>query len=252
MDELTLFLGFGAIAVTLLAGFVKGAVGFAMPTVMISGLASFLPVETALAALIMPTLVTNLWQAARQGLKLALESVKKFRVYLSMSVLFTALGAQMVRILSQEVLFLLIGVPVVLFALLQLFSVRFRVPERRRTLVELLVGSGAGTIGGISGVWGPPLVAYLTAINTPKQEQMRVQGLVFGLGAVALALGHIKSGVLSAATFPLSMAMLVPAIVGMVFGLMLHDRLPQQAFRRATLVVLALAGLNLIRRGLMG
>ena len=56
-----------ALAIGLLAGFVKGAVGFAMPMILISGLGSILPAELALAALILPTLVTNGMQALRQG-----------------------------------------------------------------------------------------------------------------------------------------------------------------------------------------
>ena len=45
-----------AAAITLMAGFVKGAVGFAMPMIMISGLGSFMAPELALAGLIVPTL----------------------------------------------------------------------------------------------------------------------------------------------------------------------------------------------------
>ena len=60
-----------AFAVSLFAGFVKGALGFAMPLIMIAVLPSFMPVPTALAALILPVLVTNLHQSLRQDLKKA-------------------------------------------------------------------------------------------------------------------------------------------------------------------------------------
>ena len=56
-----------ALGVTLLAGVVKGMVGFAMPMIMISGLSSFIAPELALAALILPTVATNLQQAFRHG-----------------------------------------------------------------------------------------------------------------------------------------------------------------------------------------
>ena len=54
------------VGVALFAGLVKGVVGFAMPTILISGLTFVLAPEQALAALIVPTLVTNGWQALRQ------------------------------------------------------------------------------------------------------------------------------------------------------------------------------------------
>jgi len=56
-----------AATVTLVASFVKGAVGFALPMIMISGLATFMPAEQALATLIIPTLLANLWQGLRGG-----------------------------------------------------------------------------------------------------------------------------------------------------------------------------------------
>ena len=41
-------------------------------------------------------------------------------------------------------------------------------------------------------------------------------------------------------------------LIGMWIGFKLHDRMPQATFRRAMLLVLVVAGLNLIRRGLFG
>jgi len=64
-----------SLAVGLVAGMIKGLVGFAMPTVLISGVSMFLPPEIALAGLILPTLVTNGLQALRQGFGEALRSL---------------------------------------------------------------------------------------------------------------------------------------------------------------------------------
>ena len=57
-----------ALAITFVAGFVKGAVGFAMPLIMISAFTAFLAPDQALAGLILPTLLTNISQAFRAGL----------------------------------------------------------------------------------------------------------------------------------------------------------------------------------------
>lgn len=80
---------------------------------------------------------------------------------------------------------------------------------------------------------------------------MQVTGVVFGLGSVMLALGHLRSGVMNAETIPLSMAMVVPVIAGLGLGFAVHDRLDQKRFRQLTLLLLIVAGLNLIRRGLV-
>lgn len=241
-----------AFAITLFAGFVKGPVGFGMPLIMISGLTTVLSVEVALAALILPTVMTNIRQALRQGLRAAYEVTCKFRIYLFVLFMTLIISAQLVLVLPQRVLFILIGVPIVLFSLMQL---RGWVPALRpenRVRDEGIIAAIAGLVGGISGVWGPPTVAYLTATNTPKTQQMLVQGVVYGFGAMVLVGAHVQSGVFNANTAPLSAALLIPAVVGMAIGYRLHDRMPQKTFKRATLIVLAVAGLNLIRRGVLG
>jgi uncharacterized membrane protein YfcA len=241
-----------AVGLTLVAGFVKGAVGFAMPMILISGLASFLPPETALAALIVPTVITNVWQAFRNGVAAAWASVLRFRFYIAIVLVFIAGAAQLVRVLPPWAMFLILGIPITVFAATQLLGWHLRIRPEHRMRAEILIGSFAGFVGGMSGVWGPPTVAYLTALNTPKVEQMRVQGVIYGAGAVVLLLAHLKSGVLNAGTAPLSVALVVPSLIGMAVGFWIGDRLDQDKFRRATLAVLVIAGLNLVRRGLAG
>ncbi|MGI9395581.1 MAG: sulfite exporter TauE/SafE family protein [Boseongicola sp.] len=234
------------------AGFVKGTVGFALPMIMISGLGSFLSPEAALAGLIIPALVTNLWQALRNGLAPAIGSIQNHWRYLAILMFCLALSAQLVTRLPENALFLVLGVPVTIFAILQLAGWQLAIDPRNRRRTELGLGAFAGGFGGISGVWGPPTVMYLTALHTPKVEQMRVQGVVYGAGAVILTLAHLKSGVLNTESAKLSALLVPPALLGIAIGFVVQDRLSQEKFRRATLLVLVLGGLNLIRRGMMG
>jgi len=238
--------------VALFAGFVKGTVGFGMPMVLISGLGATLPAETALAALILPTVATNIVQTLRGGVRPAWAATRAHWRFIVLVMGGIALSAQLVPVIPRGVMSALIGGLIVLFALSQLagWSLRIRRDNRRRA--ELILGAIAGFTGGISGVWGPPTVAYLLALDTPKREMVRAQGVVYFLGAVMLTAGHIESGVLSATTAPLSAFLLIPALVGLTLGFALHDRMDQARFRQATLAVLVLAGLNLLRRAAMG
>lgn len=240
-----LVLSFG---VALLAGLVKGMVGFAMPMILISGLGSFLSPELALAGLILPTLATNAIQALQHGAGAALGSLRRFRIFLGCGLTFLLLSSQLVRVLPVEVLLAMIGAPVAVFCALQIAGWRPHLKNGQTPLVEATVGSVAGFLGGMSGVWGPPMVAYLTAIDTEKREQIRVQGVAYGLGAVALVAAHTLSGVLNAQTVKFSALMLAPALLGMWVGMRIHDRIDQTTFRRITLWVLLIAALNLLRR----
>lgn len=236
------------VTVTLVAGFVKGAVGFAMPMIMISGLASVLPVEQALAFLILPTLATNGFQAFRQGWRAAWATLRSWwRLVLSVS-LFIALSSQLLPLISQRILLVTLGVPIVAFAISQLAGRPWRFGAANRPRAEWLAGAVGGFFGGLSGVWGPPTVALMLSLDVEKRESLRVQGVVYLIGAVALLGGHLRSGVVNAQTLPLSALLVVPALVGLSFGFRAHDRLDAARFRRWTLVVLVIAGLNLLRR----
>ncbi len=239
-----------AAAVTLFAGFVKGAVGFAMPMIMISAFGSFLPKETALALLILPTLVTNVAQAFRQGWRAAWESVVTYRRHIAMVVVFLVVSAQFVTVIPQAAMYGLLGAPILGFALWQLAGRSLALHLRHRARAEVVLGIIGGLYGGISGVWGPPLIVYLLSIGAGKEETVRVQGVVFLIGAAALTGAHLTSGVLNAGTLPLSAAMVVPAMLGLWAGFRMHDHLDAARFRRWTLVLLALTGANLLRRGL--
>ncbi len=240
-----------AAAVAVIAGFVKGVVGFAMPLVFISGLTTFMSPELALAGLILPTLMTNALQALRQGRQAAARSTLDFKVFLICGGVMLIAAAQLVRLFPDQVMMAVIGVPVTFFALLQLSGRQLHLPARS-VRIEVAAGVVAGTLGGLSGIWGPPTVAYLTALNTPKQDQMRVQGVIYGLGSVALLVAHLGSGVLRAETIGFSVAMLLPAFAGMQMGHSIMMRIDQAIFKRITLVVLLAAGLNLLRRAVMG
>ncbi|WP_371170333.1 sulfite exporter TauE/SafE family protein [Aliiroseovarius sp. 2305UL8-7] len=249
LPEITLLL---AAVVAICAGFVKGVVGFGMPLLMISGLASLLPAEIALAALIVPTVVTNGYQALRQGWVAARRTITRYRVFLLSMTLFIALSAQLVAVLPETTFFIVLGVPIVAFCIFQLSGWVPRLKPENQSRDEAVVGAVAGISGGLSGVWGPPTILYLTAINTPKLEQMRVQGVIYGMGAVVLVVAHLRSGIFNAETAPLSALLLVPALTGMFLGGLVNDKLPQSTFTRVTLIVLTVAGLNLIRKGLWG
>lgn len=248
LETMPLAVLLAALAITFFGGVVKGVVGFALPLVMISGLSAILPPEIALAALLLPAALTNMWQAFRQGLGAAAQSVRGHWPFMVVALAVMAVIAQVVLSMPQWAFFGIIGVPVVIYATLQLMGVPIRVPARHRRLATLLFGGLAGVLGGFSAVFGPPTVAYLISLDAEKQEQVRVQGMMYFLGNVVLFGAHLRSGVLNADTIPLTVLMLFPAFAGMWLGFRLQDRMNKAQFLKATLAVLLLAGLNLVRR----
>ena len=101
LSDITLPMALGIVFIAFIAGFVKGTVGFAMPMILVSGLGSIFPPEIALAAMIVPTLVSNMWQAFRQGSQAALASARRHWRYLAILFVVIVLSAQLVTILTQ-------------------------------------------------------------------------------------------------------------------------------------------------------
>lgn len=241
-----------AFAVTLLGGFVKGAVGFAMPLIMISGMGILIPPDLVIAAIIFPIVFSNGLQVVRSGFGQAGAAVKEHWRYISVVCLMILVAAQFVRSIPADAMFYVLGVPVVLLCTIQLAGWQPQITTQWRRPFEWGAAAFSGTMGGLAGVWGPPTVMYLLALNTPRDRQMAVQGVIYGLGSLMLLLGHLKSGILNAQTWQLSAVLIVPAIIGMWLGFKLGDQFDQARFRRVTLWVLVIAGINLIRRGVMG
>jgi uncharacterized protein len=240
---------FAAAALCLAAGgFAKGVVGFALPLIALSLMGSFLPYEAAVALLIVPTLVSNLAQSLRNGAGAAWASLAEFWRLIAVMMVTIALAAQLVVILPDRVLFGVLGASITAFGLSQLAGWQARFPAHRRAAVETGVALVAGFFGGISGVWGPPIVMYLLSARVPKVEMVRVQSLCFLFGSLVLLGAHLKSGVLDAVTAPASAWLVLPTMAAMVLGYRVQDRLDQALFRKATLWVLVVAGLNLLRR----
>jgi uncharacterized protein len=237
-----------ALVITFLAGFVKGAVGFALPLIIISGLGAIMPPEIALAGLILPAVVTNIWQAFRQGIRGALSSILGHWPFITIGLGVMVVSAQLVLALPQWLFFAAIGVPITLFSATQLIGWQLRVAPHRRALATVLFGAIGGVLGGFAAIWGPPTVAYLTSLDVEKREHVRVQGMVYFLGGIGLFASHLRSGVLNADTVPFSALLVVPALAGMWAGQRMQDRMDRTQFLRATLLVLLVAGLNLVRR----
>ena len=248
MAGLTPMAFWSAMAVTLCAGFVKGAVGFAMPLIMVSAFSAFLPPEVALAGLILPTLVTNLSQAFRQGVVSAVGTAVIYRRFLIGTVVFIAVSAQVVGHIPRMAYLLLLGVPVTAYATVQLAGVPLALPLRHRNLAEWVLGVVGGLYGGISGIWGPPLLVFLLSTGVGKQEMVRAQGVVFLIGAVALLAAHLGTGLMNAERLAFSATLVLPAFAGMLLGYRVQDRLDQAVFRRWTQGLLVLTGLNLVRQ----
>ncbi len=237
------------IGIAIIAGFIKGSSGFAFPMIMLSGLGVLYAPEQAVAYLIFPLFVVNAIQLFQYGVAEAKKIAREYiRISLVMCV-FLIIASPLVIILPKAPLYLILGIPITAIAILQLLGWRLRLPPHYKLRAEYITGVAAGVSGGFAGVWAPLIVLYLLSINVSKKEYILAQGMIYTVGSIALIGAHLNTTILNGYTIPTSMSLILPSITGLYLGIKFSNRLNKRSFRKLVLVVLALAGINLIIQG---
>ncbi|WP_460134040.1 sulfite exporter TauE/SafE family protein [Pseudomonas sp. S1_E04] len=231
----------------LLAGTVKGVIGLGLPTVAMGllGLA-MLPAQAA-ALLIIPSMVTNLWQLAFGGHLGAL--LKRLWPMLLLIFLGTGLGTVWLGMDGGQWVVRALGGALLVYALSGLLLPTFHVkPETERWLGPLC-GLVTGVITAATGVFVIPAVPYLQALGLHRDQLVQALGLSFSVSTLALAAGLAWRGNLGAGAFSASLLALVPALSGMWLGQRLRRRISAVLFKRVFFVGMALLGSHLLIAG---
>ncbi|MCB2101637.1 MAG: sulfite exporter TauE/SafE family protein [Rhodobacterales bacterium] len=251
MDHATLFLTLLAAGAALAAGgLVKGVVGVGMPMVSVPLMAMVVPIQTALAVLLVPIFATNVVQFRQAGDTRAM--ARRFWPLIACMAGGIALGSQVLTSLSEAGLSTVLGGVILVFTGIQILGRVGEIPPARERWLGPLVGLASGIAGGVSTFFGPPLILYLMSLRLPKDAFVGAIGLIYLVGSLPLIAAFVAQGVLGWAETLWGVAALVPVFGGMALGRRLRDRVPQEIFRRIIMGLLVVIGLNLLRRGLMG
>lgn len=228
----------------LLAGAVKGVIGLGLPTVSLALLTVALDLPTAMALLLVPSFVTNLWQSAVGGnAKVILARLWPF---LLMATVTVWVGVIALTRLNPSLLTALLGMLLVTYSVVNLGGVRLAIPVRHEAWAGPLIGSANGVLTGMTGSFVVPGVMFLQAIGLSRDVLIQAMGILFTASTVALGLALQQSKILSTEQVLLSAGAVVPAIVGMVAGQILRKRLSEQRFRTVFFVALLLLGAYIV------
>ena len=236
------------LAVFLVAGFSKGIIGLGLPTISMGLLALVLsPVEAA-ALLILPSLVTNVWQMV-DGPHLARLLRRLWPLNLGVC-LGTWAGAAFVPGLGGAYGAAALGVALMAYALSGLAALKFAVPASAERWLGPAAGAATGAITAATGVFVIPAVPYLQAIGLTKDELVQALGLSFTVSTLALAVMLMGRTDLGAGLAWPSVAGVVVALLGMRLGQAVRTRLLPQTFRLCFFAGLLALGGYLAARGL--
>jgi uncharacterized protein len=234
-------------AVVLVAGFVKGAIGFGFPSLATPLLSLAVSVKTAVVVLILPNIVMDGIQFVRRGTPLA--TVRRFWPLLVSGAVGIVAGTRVLTLLSPGVATFILGLFVVGFVALNVTGLAPEVPRAWEPWLSPVAGLVAGLIGGVTNSPATALVLFFHGIGLEKHEFISSVAFTFffyklvQLGAVAWY------GLLPWSLLGISVGLTAVALGGFAIGLWVQDRLDQRAFNRAVLVFLGCLGAWLVIRG---
>lgn len=228
----------------LLAGTVKGVIGMGLPSVSLALLTASLGLPQAMALLLVPSFVTNVWQALAGGN--ALRILVRIWPFLVMASMTVWLGAMALTRVNLDLLSALLGVSLVVYAVLGVSGARFSLSRRCEVWAGPLLGGINGVLTGMTGAFVMPGVIFLQAIGLPRDLLIQSMGMLFTVSTLALAVSLKGNGLLTPELSGLSAVAVGPALLGMVLGQHLRRRLSERLFRRLFFVALLLLGLYII------
>ncbi|MCE8018468.1 sulfite exporter TauE/SafE family protein [Halomonas sp. MCCC 1A17488] len=237
-------------ATFVVAGLVKGVIGMGMPTVSLALLAATVGLPSAMALLLVPTIVTNVWQALVGGY--LRQILRLLWPFLLASVVTVWLGVGILARVDVRWLSGLLGVLLAFYALAGLFNLGLAALVSRGRYAAPVNGALTGMLTGMTGSSVFPGVAYLQSLGLPRDMLIQAMGVLFVATTTALGFSMGEQRLLSVELGVLSLGAVVPAIVGMQLGQRLRQRLSESTFRRVFLSGLLAMGAYLLVRSLAG
>lgn len=236
-------------AAFLLAGFIKGVIGLGLPTVAMGLLALTMPPGQAIAIVIIPAIVTNIWQTF--GGPYLRDIVRRLWPLMVGTVIGIWLNRGLLTGPYAAYGTVILGGLLVIHAIVGLSEISFKVARRDEKWIGGIVGLVTGVISAATGVQVIPSMPFMQAIGMEKDELVQALGVFFTVATVALAFNITAAGLLTAATALPGAVAMAASFAGMFIGQAVRTRMQPEVFRRWFLIAMIFLGLYLAVGGFL-
>lgn len=224
-----------------IAGIVKGVVGQGLPSVVLALLTVVIGLKPALAMLIVPTFVTNVWQAL-QG-KALVAIVRRLWPLLLAACAGVWFGVGVLASADAKLMTAFMGLVLAAYGIFGLSRpVLPKPPERHEVWLAPSVGAVNGVLAGMTGSLSLPGVPYMQALGFDKNTLVQGMGILFTIVSVAMAVAMSDHRLLTLELAGASTAGIVPALAGMWAGQIIRHRLSEDTFRKVMFAALIAIG----------
>lgn len=224
-------------------GLIKGTIGFGMPMVALPLIAFAVPVTTAMILLCAPIFLTNFLQIKfKQGI-----SSYRFLPMFLFLVVGLIIGARLILEINLNTITQIIAILIIFAAVINCFGFKINnnINKKNEKIITSFIGFGSGILGGLSTVYGPPMLAYLVAVDLPKEKFVRTVSTMYFIGSFPLYGSLIYYGFATKQDLIMSLLLIIPALIAQQIGTRIRDKINQKQFRNCILVTLVILGIML-------
>ena len=224
-------------------GLIKGTIGFGMPMVALPLIAFAVPVTTAMVLLCAPIFLTNFLQ---MKLKQGISSYRFLPMFLFL-VVGLIIGARLILEINLNTITQIIAILIIFAAVINCFGFKINnnINKKNEKIITSFIGFGSGILGGLSTVYGPPMLAYLVAVDLPKEKFVRTVSTMYFIGSFPLYGSLIYYGFATKQDLIMSLILIIPALIAQQIGTKIRDKINQKQFRNCILVTLVILGIML-------
>jgi uncharacterized membrane protein YfcA len=229
--------------VVFLAFALKGMMGFGENLVMIPLISLLMPVKTVLPITLIVVLVADFYLVYR--LYPAIARKEALRIIL-LAIPGIGFGSFSLAYLAEPTLKAGLGILLIAYVLIAFFQPKGTRWRHWPRGMGYSAGLAGGSLSGLIGIGGPPVVAYLQCRQLPKAVFRATCVGVFLIFDLTRLVTYTAQGLLDAHAGLKGLALIPAFSVGIITGFKLHQAVPEQKFQGLVYLMLSGVGLSLL------
>ncbi len=250
MFEISIFL---TIIIFMFGSFLKGWSGFGTTLVvppLLLFLSRFESSKEVMVIVISLNLFLNLYMIIH-GKRFNVKFLEEILILVFTAVAFNFLGAFIFSTIDDSLFKVLFGSVLILATLNRIYKLKFHFKELKASHY-LITGIIAGTLNGMFGLGGIPVLILLSSTKMDKEKFKSTLVSFFFVMNVVFIISQLLIGGYNTFVISNILIVFVFAVLSCMFGVYLSSRVSDKLFHRVMNFVLIFFGVNLIYSGIVG
>ncbi len=219
--------------------------GFGSSTILLPVALFFFNFQTALALVAFFHLFGNFSRVGFFRSGLDKNTIIKFGIP---SVVFSLMGALLVKHIPQDLLKSILGVFLLLYSATFFYKEDLKIKES--FLSTVFGGSLSGFLAGLIGTGGALRGAFLTSFNLPKEKYIATSAFIAIAVDATRIPAYLREGFLTSSYNWYLLFLLPLALLGSFIGKRIVEKVAQKTFKKVVLIAIFLMSLQFIYSGL--